>query len=297
MLNPVPLALVTLSSLLALGTIYSILYSTYLDTSDPLLTHLPHRLHSTHYFANKSNILNIVFIKQAWAWTSAAFAFLFFTSSVESRSKSRLLKYVIVTAAWLGFTSWFFGPALLERAIVATGGECVVVVPQLGDVLNVPVEYCYTKSTLSPSTHPSLFSAFANTNPLSSPWSARPRLRRGHDVSGHIFLLTMSVLFLADQLKPSLDSVTSWSSLHKRAVLTSLALIATWLFATGTTAVYFHSPAEKFSGFCMSIDLLILSQLMYFGCTVLGVSAFALTQMPILNPPSAPHSKVKSHRL
>jgi len=274
-MNLVPLSLVSISSILALGTLYSVYYSTYLDTSNPLLTHLPHPLHATHYFASKSNFLNVLFIKQAWAWTSAAFLFLFFTSSSQSRTKTRILKYAIVTASWLAFTGWFFGPALFERTIVATGGECVLVVPQSGDVLNVPVEYCYTKSTLSPSTHPSLFTTLSDANILSTPWTARPRLRRGHDVSGHVFLLTMSVLFLADQLKLSLDSPVPWSLLHRRAVLTTLALIATWLFATGTTAVYFHSPGEKISGY------------------LLGVLGFALTQIPILSP--ANH-RLKGHQ-
>ncbi|KAK0461219.1 uncharacterized protein EV420DRAFT_1530947 [Desarmillaria tabescens] len=202
---------------------------TYIDTSDPLLSHLPHPLGQSIYWATKSNFLNVYFIKYAWGWTSAAFLFLWATSSPDTRTASRMLKWVTETAAWLTMT--------------------------------VPHDFCFTKSTLtSAETH--LFSASFVAPPG---WEGKPRLRKGHDVSGHIFLLTMSVLFLADQLRPSLrHSFAHWSTIHKCAVAANIALIATWLFASATTSVYFHSPFEKFTG------------------CVLGVITFGITQIPSL---------------
>ena len=35
---------------------------------------VPHHLHHTHYFASKRNVLNTLFVKRAWAWTSALVA-------------------------------------------------------------------------------------------------------------------------------------------------------------------------------------------------------------------------------
>jgi hypothetical protein len=78
---------------------------------------------------------------------------------------------------------------------------------------------------------------------------SRPRLRRGHDVSGHVFLLTMSILFLADQITHSLKSTTLWTAVHNLAVTANVVLIAIWVFATYTTALYFHTPFEKLTGF------------------------------------------------
>jgi hypothetical protein len=247
--HPVKAALGTISFVLSVGTLYSVLNSTYLDTSNPLLSHLPHPLQSTDYFANKSNLLNTVFIKKAWGWTSGAFALLYVTSPARLRSSDRLLKYVVVTLAWLAFAGWFFGPPLIERVVVASGGQCVVTVPSSGEVIDVPVEYCYTKSTLSPATHPTLFTSLTAEFTTAAPWSARPRLRRGHDVSGHIFLLATSVLFLADQITPSLRSASLWTAAHNLAVTANVVLIAIWVFATYTTAIYFHTPFEKFTGF------------------------------------------------
>jgi hypothetical protein len=247
--NPVKVALVIVTFVLVVGTLCSVFNSTYLDTSNPLLSHLPHPLQSTDYFANKSNLLNTVFIKKGWGWTSGAFALLYVTSPARLRSSNRLLQYVVVTLAWLAFTGWFFGPPLIERVVVASGGQCVVTVPASGDVINVPIEYCYTKSSLSPATHPTLFTSLTADFTTAAPWSALPRLRKGHDVSGHIFLLTASILFLADQITPSLRSVTSRTAAYNLAVTANVVLIVIWLFAIYTTAIYFHTPFEKLTGF------------------------------------------------
>lgn len=241
-----------------LGTAYSVVYQTYLDTSDPHITHLPHHLHQSHYFANKKNALNVYFIKKAWGWTTAAFVFLFTTSAQETRKVRRLIQYFIETAVWIVFTGWFFGPPILERFVATTGGACVVALPA-GGVLDIPHEFCYTKSTVSPSTHPSLF-----TSPFTIPdasWYAVPRLRKGHDVSGHLFLLTMSVLFLADQLRYSWAKVSvskrreepvGWSPLHLLAIIFNVAVVLASIVSVYATSVYFHTPFEKFTGFGMS---------------------------------------------
>ena len=63
-----------------------------------------------------------------------------------------------------------------------------------------------------------------------------------------MFLLTMSILFLADQLTPSLRALR-WTKMHTWAVSATVGLIAIWLFAIGTTSVYFHTPLEKLTGY------------------------------------------------
>ncbi|KAG7446235.1 uncharacterized protein BT62DRAFT_104771 [Guyanagaster necrorhizus] len=239
-------AFIAVTSVIFLAIAYSVVYGTYIDTSDPLLSHLPHHMAKSIYWATKSNFLNVYFIKYAWGWTSAAFLFSWATSSPDTRTASRIFKWVTETAAWLVFTSWFFGPALLDRAIIASGGDCFVSLPS-GEIMTVPHGFCFTKSTLTPAERPHLFSASFIAPPG---WVGKPRLRKGHDVSGHIFLLTMSILFLADQLRPSLrHSITHWSTLHKYAVAANVTLIAIWLFASATTSAYFHSPSEKFTGY------------------------------------------------
>ena len=109
----------------------------------------------------------------------------------------------------------------------------------------VPVEYCFRRETISHATHPHLFPA-----PLleleATP--SIPRLRRGHDVSGHIFLLTLSVLFLGDQIRQSLAFKRYWNVVHETAIVASGALSALWLFSLWVTSVYFHTAYEKYTG-------------------------------------------------
>lgn len=241
----------TISCIVLYGTAYSVRNNTYLDTSNPLLAHLPHPLGHTHYFASKSNFLNRYFIKMAWGWTSTAFFLLWFTSPSNTRTSGRMTKWVMETGVWLMFTTWFFGPPLLERVVIASGGECLLSLPS-GDQITIPTEYCFSRSLLSPTSHPQLFqtSSFQSFVPPLD-WRAMPRLRRGHDVSGHIFLLSMSVLFLADQLRYVLQS-RQRSTWHSMAIGANVALIATWLFASWTTSLYYHAPFEKFTGYRMS---------------------------------------------
>lgn len=118
-----------------------------------------------------------------------------------------------------------------------------------GANLALPANACLVKFSVSPSSHPELFAGIAADLVPVSDWKAIPRLRGGHDVSGHIFLLTLSTLFLADQLRPSL-SLPIWTLIHKIAFIGNVLLIAIWMLGSGTTAVYYHSPLEKVTGYC-----------------------------------------------
>lgn len=284
--------LLTITAILLLGTAYSVLYGTYLDTSNPLLTLLPHHLADTHHFASKSNPLNVYFIKKSWGWTSLVFLFSYLTSPPQIRTRERLSKFLFLTLVWVLFTSWFFGPALLDRFTVYSGGKCVYQLPD-GKVETVPVEVCYAKSAISPETHQHLFREGATQSFMELPegWHTVPRLRRGHDLSGHIFLLTMATLLLADQLRASFKFRAWWSGLHMWAVAANIVLIGIWLLGTYTTSVYFHSPFEKFTGYRMYFLFsihpfnLTYSDFLVLFALVLGVTSFALSQLPIFSEP------------
>ncbi|KAI0769389.1 inositol phospholipid synthesis and fat-storage-inducing TM-domain-containing protein [Trametes elegans] len=278
----VALAAVTL--VVFFGTLYSVGFDTYLDTSNPLITAQPHHLHQTDYFASKKNPLNVYFTKRLWAWTTATFFSLFFTSPSAVRTRTRVAQYLIATGVWLAFTSWFFGPPVFDRLTASTGGECVLHLPS-GAVVPLPSEYCYTKSTISTTTHISLFPATLLLP--DGEWTGVPRLRKGHDVSGHIFLLTLSTLFLVDQLRLSFTSLpgarpadSRWPPYHKWAVSFGGVVTLVSFLAIYTTSVYFHTPSEKLTGYLM------------------GVVAFGLTQAPYyLNYTGTPAAPAQQPRM
>ncbi|KAI0694362.1 inositol phospholipid synthesis and fat-storage-inducing TM-domain-containing protein [Cytidiella melzeri] len=264
--------LAALTAVVVVGTLYSIIGNTYLDTSNPLLTHLPHPLHTTHYFASKSNVVNVLFTKQVWGWTSGAFLLLYATSPERIQQRQRIYKWLTETLVWLVFTGWFFGPALFDRLTMTTGGECVVHLPS-GALVSVPEQLCYTRSPITPRSHPSLFAA-SLVLPADT-WSQVPRIRRGHDVSGHLFLLTMSILFLAEQSQMTFEHFRAHAArthnipwYHWLAIGGATTVLGLSYFASWTTSVYFHTPAEKFSGF------------------VLGIAGYAITRITFLNKPN-----------
>jgi len=247
------------------GTLYSILHNTYLDTSNPLLTHLPHPSHKHSYFASKKNILNQLFVKQAWYWTSAAFWAVWFTANEQGvvggvRTVDAAGRWLTTTAVFGLFASWFFGPSLFARLLSISGGECVIYVPpppgvEEPHVIQVPSSFCAYRTTVTPETHPSLFSqppfASFSAEGFATDFKAVPKLYKGHDVSGHVFLLTLSVLFLVDALvrarrgKPSLESNVAQAA--------AWSLVGLWVVMLGATAVYFHTWEEKASAFVIAL--------------------------------------------
>ncbi|KAI9806236.1 MAG: hypothetical protein M1825_006351 [Sarcosagium campestre] len=190
---------------LVLGSLFSILnppaanytFSTSITSSGRIPEPAP------SYFARKSNIFNVLFVKLGWFWTTVAFsAYLLDRRLATSRrlrrraqapgatpssttSPSRItttttttnpwsvlqaiLRYALFTLYWIIVTRWCFGPALIDRSFTLTGGFC--------------------------ERHSGLLSAAA-CKAHGGRWNG------GHDISGHVFLLVMSSAFLGMEVLP-----------------------------------------------------------------------------------------------
>ena len=194
---------------LLLGSLFSAISPTARGTrptnsaqsSAPLAPSLAADLHLSespvNYFARKNNIFNVYFVKIGWLWTTVAFAALLlaqpayrFSSSLSPQQQQArfrrclqaFLRYVLATATWYLMTQWFFGPPIIDRSFVVTGGKCEKVLNKVGEAAAEP--------TSSPVQLETLFTAAA-CKAAGGAWNG------GHDISGHIFMLVLSTAILA----------------------------------------------------------------------------------------------------
>lgn len=164
-------------------------------------------------------------------------------------------------------SQWFFGASFLERVHVASGGECLV------NSVNVNHELCRTRQRLTAQTHPAVYErldpAFSEMHP-----TAYAGWHGGIDVSGHTFVLTLSILYLTELIVPYVpNGVASslipsalrsqrpvlqvgpwWSQLANRLVLCGiLGLVILWTIMLCMTSMYFHTVLEKVVGFMCAL--------------------------------------------
>jgi hypothetical protein len=139
------------------------------------------------YFAKKSNIFNQFFVKRGWAWVTLSYFFFLFTHpstgpsyAVTPRRIRGFIRWSLVTVWWIFVTQWFFGPAIIDRGFVLTGGQCDLVdLAEQGKV-----EMDDTRQFLT---------GFA-CKAVGGKWMG------GHDISGHVFLLVLGSMFLFEEV-------------------------------------------------------------------------------------------------
>lgn len=212
-----------------------------------------------NYFARKGNVFNLYFVKVGWAWTTLAFLALLLTQPYYTlapglairrrRTGQALLRYAIVTFAWFLTTQWFFGPAIIDRTFLLTGGKCERL-PPLGatadgwEELKVVVTAAACKA-------------------VGGAWNG------GYDVSGHVFMLVLASAFLAfeafgatrspanhcggaeakkkndhvDDVAHRLDVTDSLIRLWAIRFVWLVTLLSWWMLFM--TAIWFHTWIEK----------------------------------------------------
>jgi hypothetical protein len=141
------------------------------------------------YFAKKSNVFNQFFVKQGWAWVTFSYLFFLFTHpstglpgtpTVTPRRLRGILRYGIVTVWWIFVTQWFFGPAIIDRGFLLTGGQCELVEQAEAGKLDM-------HSTRR-------FVTGVACKAVGGKWKG------GHDISGHVFLLVLGSMFLFEEV-------------------------------------------------------------------------------------------------
>jgi len=207
--------------------------------------------------------------------------------------------------------------------MIYTGGECSVLVPRAacvsgevdcslgvavgnGALVSVPSEFCHVRApssaglaarlsqTIAPP--PSAAGGDVRSETLAEWWSAvHPRWSGGHDVSGHVFLLTLSAVLLFGEIYPTLAQLhrTGYdirqAGLRTYVALGGAVLVALWVFIlsrspsnrhripcplvltvvaplpaprppTAQTSIWFHTVLEKVTGLLVAGVGIVLAQ-------------------------------------
>jgi hypothetical protein len=222
------------------------------------------------YFAKKSNIFNLYFVKQGWAWITLSYFFFLFTHPstgppatlvLTPRRIRGALRWAIVTAWWIFVTQWFFGPPIIDRGFLLTGGQCQLL--EQAEAGNVDMDNARQ-----------LLTGVA-CKAVGGKWSG------GHDISGHVFLLVLGSMFLLQEIihvtrsptmgdertifmsdgaiksadfetQPSAGTVIDgprWTLGVK--VIAGVVILSLYMLLM--TAAYFHTWFEKVSLPCLSL--------------------------------------------
>lgn len=157
------------------------------------------------YFARKSNLFNVYFVKRGWGWTTAALlAFVFLHPAVAApRVRARAVaRWAVLTAWWALVTQWCWGAPLIDRGFRWTGGQCDIaaleVVAGTADAAEV-------------------LTAVACK-------AVGGRWRGGHDISGHVFLLTLGSALLMHEVLWPLARWAGWRAEERCVVMGDGAL-------------------------------------------------------------------------
>lgn len=279
--RPSPYLLLLYPIILATGSLYAVIspiahLETNTTTTTNVKTNHPHPT-QPNYFASKRNLLNLLFVKQGWLWTSLAFLFLQLTTRPSSTASTptgdkrlnyriqAILRYTIMTASWLFMTKWFFGPSLIDRSFTLTGGHCEY-------PASSPQWHSSSDTTAGAASKEAL-GRLATKFSATACKASGGRWHGGHDLSGHVFMLVLSSAFLLYELyltdnhdhSQQLSASTPTDKQPDSTTLRSLdpqnqaklrvyaryflyAVVALDGLMLLTTAIWFHTWLEKVNG-------------------------------------------------
>ena len=222
------------------------------------------------YFAKKSNVFNVYFVKIGWFWITLAFFLLVISHpslgpplkpTLTKRRIQAAVRYSCITMVWIAVTQWFFGPPIIDRSFRWTGGQCEMISGDTREDLLKRAEMGEVREVF---TH-------AACKAIGGQWKG------GHDISGHVFLLILGSAMLWLELLPAVLRMEGLREARRISTAGGLVRSASIeadeksggvhvpnelgigikaaLFVAGLswwmllmTAAYFHTWFEKFTG-------------------------------------------------
>ncbi|KAL2848607.1 inositol phospholipid synthesis and fat-storage-inducing TM-domain-containing protein [Aspergillus pseudodeflectus] len=266
-------ALLIYPATLALGSIFSVLSPT--AHAPPPGSAASQTTPAPNYFARKNNIFNTYFVKVGWIWMTLASAALILAYAPHlargRRQAQAALRYALATAVWYATTQWFFGPPVIDRSFVLTGGKCEAVLRELsGSIEEKGVLGSLGEEKLG------VYLTAAACKAAGGAW------RGGHDVSGHVFMLVLVTAALGfevlgllaqgegetarrdetvvnggvdgDEKKETEVTLIAGSSEARKWTLRFVGVViglSWWMLLM--TAIWFHTWLEKANGLLISL--------------------------------------------
>jgi len=255
---------------LVLGSLYSTLAVSPIDYPYNPLTQSHDATRPPSYFARKNNIFNHYFVKVGWFWTSLALILLHalpFSLSTSSTgqvqtvsptpiSKIRaLVRYLIATLAWTIVTQWFFGPPLIDRGFVLSGGRCDVGTAVEDTLAGQSKAFNLAESGKlgnkdQPGASVGIYSNY-KCKSVGGVWTG------GHDISGHVFILILGSGLLAMECLPVLiKKYQNGGGVLGLEVKLALGIAGLKWWMLLMTSTYFHTWFEKFTGLLAALIVL-----------------------------------------
>ncbi|KAL4927985.1 putative inositol phospholipid biosynthesis protein Scs3 [Aspergillus undulatus] len=263
--SPPPIALLIYPATLLLGSLFSVLSPTAQQPSSDSTEASASASTSAetipiNYFARKDNIFNTYFVKIGWVWFTLAFAALLAAyppSPVRGkRQLQAVARWILATTAWYFTTQWFFGPAIIDRSFVVTGGKCEAALAELGQVQE---DKGALSGAVAGKEEFSVYLTAAACKAAGGAW------RGGHDVSGHVFMLVLvtavlgaealGVMAQAQDGKGEGEKVEEGSGGDLRTwtlrFVSVIVGLGWWMLLM--TAIWFHTWLEKANGLLISL--------------------------------------------
>lgn len=217
------------------------------------------------YFKNKRNILNVLFVKNGWGWTSLVFLVYLVVvfgkgltqqDSNDRRPQEQSNHQQLRTRTGSRETS-----SSTSQPAQGTATRVRVVFAKALIRWGLATLYWWLVSQwfFGPAVFDRLYVLSGGSCSVNGHFTQHHCRRAGGDwgggidVSGHMFLLTHASLFLIEELSVFLNDPKAWTSLQHRltakyAVWSVVAVCALWWWMMLMTTVYFHHLAERLSG-------------------------------------------------
>lgn len=157
-------------------------------------------------------LLNTVFVQQVgYVWFTAAFAW---RTYLQAERVANCVTYALNTAIGVVFHVWCFGPLIVERLNVASGGHCLIG----SEIMSISMHKCRS-----------------DPNAI---WVD------GFDLSGHYYFITTLCMLLVHNCIGDAPA----DNVHKAASALCAVLVAVWVFEFWITSLFFHTILERLTG-------------------------------------------------